>query len=403
MYRIHPERDQEPRLLLVPAMLDDHFPLLRYALWSKEYRPVILDNETGITELGLKYVNNDMCYPCILNVGQLLGALESGQYPLDRVHLLMPTLGDSCRGSNYISALRKAVAAAGFSVPVMSMNLQGLERGHCIPIHPYMVWRGLFAMVYGDMLMHLLHQVRPCEQVPGAASACRTQWFQRLGEDLCTGRHLTLGTLKRNLRAMAADFAAIPTTGETRQRIGLIGDIYTKYCHLGNWDVVAFLEAQGCEVCRGGLTSYVLYYLDSHRPEGPLGQLFSPVAALVLHLQKAMLQALGDYGFSCPPDFRTMKQEAMADVPMGITVGDGWLLGAEALGMLHHQCHKVLAVHPFGCLPGHVCGKGYYPSLNRKVQEGQILSVDVDASGSQVSFYNRVKMLVDMPVRWQHP
>ena len=130
MYKIHETRDREPYILLVPAMLDDHFPLMKYALYSREYRPVILENETRIVDTGLKYVNNDMCYPCILNVGQLLEALKSGKYPLSRTRLLMPTVGDSCRGSNYISALRKAVSAAGFpQVETVSMNLKGLEKG----------------------------------------------------------------------------------------------------------------------------------------------------------------------------------------------------------------------------------------------------------------------------------
>lgn len=388
----------QARTLLVPAMLDDHFPLLQYALYSKDLRPVILSNEEGITELGLKYVNNDMCYPCILNVGQLLAALASGEYPLSRTCLLMPTLGDACRGSNYISALRKAVKAAGFSqVPVLSMNVKGLERGHCVPIHLSMAWRALFAMYYGDILMLLCNQTRPYETVPGGAEALRQQWFQRLRQDLEAGSHLTLPQLRRNLRDIARSFSALPCTGGPKQRIGILGDVYTKYCHLGNWSVVPCLEGWGCEVYVGGLSWYVQYYLDSHRPErGPGRGAYQALGRLLLGLQREMLGALRQYGFHAGPDFAAMKEEAAPYVPMGITVGDGWLLGAEAVGMIRHGCPKVLAIHPFGCLPGHVCGKGYYPSLGRRLPEGKIVTVDVDASGSRVSFYNRVRMLVDV-------
>lgn len=255
MYKIHEHLDREKHLLLVPAMLDDHFPLMKYALYSKEYRPVILENEEHIVDTGLKYVNNDMCYPCILNVGQLLEALKSGRYPLARTRLLMPTVGDSCRGSNYISALRKAVLAAGFPhVETVSMNLKGLEKGKSVKIHLYMIWRALFALYYGDMLMLLCNQVRPYERDPGAAEQCRSMWFSRLSEDLQAGRHLTLKTMKANFLKIARDFAQIPVTGAKKQRIGILGDIYTKYCHLGNWDVVRFLEETGCETYTGGLS-----------------------------------------------------------------------------------------------------------------------------------------------------
>lgn len=398
MYKIDESRDQAPYLLLVPAMLDDHFPLMKYALYSKEYRPVILENEDHITDTGLKYVNNDMCYPCILNVGQMLEALKSGKYPLERTHLLMPTVGDSCRGSNYISALRKAVSAAGFlQVKTVSMNLKGLEQGSSVKIHLYMVWRALFALYYGDMLMLLCNQVRPYECVPGAAEQCRQAWFQRLAEDLKSGRHLHLHTLKRNLQCMARDFSRIPVTGKKKQRIGILGDIYTKYCHLGNWDIVRFLEQTGCETYTNGLSWYVLYYIDSHRPEtgGPVAWLYDLVGALALHLQTYMIGTLHTCGFYSMENFSVMKRDAVGYVPFGVCVGDGWLLGAEAVGMVTHGCPKVLAIHPFGCLPGHVCGKGYYPALNRKLPQGQIVTVDVDASGSRVSLYNRARMLAD--------
>lgn len=404
MYKIHEHSDRENYILLVPAMLDDHFPLMRYALYSKEYRPVILENEARIVDTGLKYVNNDMCYPCILNVGQMLEALSSGEYPLERTRLLMPTVGDSCRGSNYISALRKAVAAAGSSqVETVSMNLKGLEKGHCVRIHLYMVWRALFALYYGDILMLLCNQVRPYERVPGAAEQCRKSWFARLGEDLRTGRHLTLKTMKANFQKIAQDFSQIPVMGTKKQRIGILGDIYTKYCHLGNWDIVSFLEQTGCETYTNGLSWYVLYYIDSHRPEtgGPVSLLYDLVGAVALGLQKDMIAALREQNFYCAEDFSVMKQEAAGYVPLGVCVGDGWLLGAEAVGMVKHGCPKALAIHPFGCLPGHVCGKGYYPALNRMLPEGQIITVDVDASGSRVSLYNRARMLVDFPLKYK--
>ena len=162
MYKIRENADREKCILLIPAMLDAHFPLLKYAFYSKNYHPVILKNEKDITDIGLKYVNNDMCYPIILNAGQMIAALQSGKYDLNRTKLLMPTAGDACRGSNYLHVLKAAVRKAGFpQAQVLSLNIQGLEKGEQMKLEPDMVWRALFGLFYGDILMLLLNQVRP--------------------------------------------------------------------------------------------------------------------------------------------------------------------------------------------------------------------------------------------------
>lgn len=162
MYRIQEGKDREKDILLIPAMLDAHFPLLQYAFYSKNYHPIILENEDNITDMGLRYVHNDMCYPSILCIGQMLSALQSGKYDLSRTRLLMPSAGDGCRGSNYTSLLRKALKNAGFpQVKVLSLNVKGVERENQMKLEPGMVWRALFGLFYGDMLMLLLQQVRP--------------------------------------------------------------------------------------------------------------------------------------------------------------------------------------------------------------------------------------------------
>ena len=157
MYRIDENSDREKYILLIPAMLDMHFPLLKYAFYSKNYHPVVLENEENIVNIGLKYVNNDMCYPIILITGQMIAALQSGKYDLNRTRLLMPSAGDACRGSNYTGVLRRAVAKAGFpQVKVLALNLKGLEKEEQFQIEPGMVWRALFGLFYGDILMALL-------------------------------------------------------------------------------------------------------------------------------------------------------------------------------------------------------------------------------------------------------
>lgn len=399
MYRIEEEKDKEKYIMLIPAMLDAHFPLLQYAFYSKNYHPVVLENEENITDIGLKYVNNDMCYPAILNIGQMVGALQSGAYDLKRTVLLMPQAGDACRGSNYTSILRRSVAAAGCEVPVLSLNAKGLEKDQQVQLTLGMVWRALFGLFYGDILMILKNQIKPYEVEHGATDACLDKWQRILSDELKKGKHLTLGWMERNFYRIAEDFAKIKRTTEEKQKIGIVGELYTKYCHIGNWNLEQFLLEEGCEYYINGLSWYVLYYIDTHlTTEGALmGKCYEIGLKFIGGLQKKMIAALRSNGFYCVDEFSTVKKQAEGYVCFNCTVGDGWLIGAEAVAHIKGGYRKVIAVQPFDCMPNHVCGRGLYPSLARKLPEGHIVSVDLDSSGSSLNVRNRIKMVIDEP------
>ena len=394
-------KEKETKALLISAMLDDHFPLLKHAFASRRYHPVeILSRREGVVDLGLRYAHNDMCYPFILSLGQMLDALGSGDWDPAQTALLMPTAGDACRGANFPSLLRKAMEMAGYpDVRVLTLNVKGLERQASLPITPEMIWKALFGLLYGDILLLLTHQTRPYEVRSGDVMACRNRWMERLSRDLEKGKHLTLGRMRRNFRAMAEEFASIPRTNGKRQRIALVGEVYTKYCAAGNWDLVSYLEEAGCEAVVNGFSWYILYYFDSQLAEsrGPARLLWQAGSALLARSQKAMLRALSDQGFSALPPFHAFKDQAEKYISLDLRVADGWLIGGEIVAHLNAGCDKVLAVQPFGCLPGHVCGRGQYPALIRRLGRGKLVSVDTDSSGSRAAFYNRVRLLLDMP------
>ena len=385
-------------ILLIPAMLDVHFPLLKYAFLSRRYHPVVLNNRRGVTELGLRYVHNDMCYPCILNVGQMLAALGSGRFDLPHTKLLMPSVGDLCRGSSYTVLLRKAVAAAGYDeVKTMTMNLKHIDDRHKISVTPKMAWRALFAMFYGDILLILTQQIRPYEMHAGETDALRKKWYGILGADLRRFRNLTFSAMYRYFRAITQEFAAIPRRSEHRQRIGMVGDLFTKYCALGNWDMVRYLEQNGCESYTNGLSWYVLYFIDAHlqKVSAVMRQAYRAAGHLIEGIQRRMLDELHQAGFFTLPALPDLKREAAGIVSFQDVVGDGWLIGAECVGYIRHCAErKVLAVQPFGCMANHIAGRGIYSSVARAAG-GMIVSVDVDASGSRISAYNRARMLID--------
>lgn len=387
---------KQKQFLLIPALLDAHFPLMKYAFYTQGFQPVMLNNRRGVTQAGLRYVHNDMCYPCILNTGQFIRALQSGRYDPKRTKLLMPSVGDACRGSNYAEMVRKAVRKAGFpEVRVLTMNLVHIDEKNQLGITPAMVWRALFSLYYGDLLLLLVQQVRPYEHEKGAAERCRDKWFDILGKELREFRNLRISVLLRRFHEIAADFAAIPRTGEKKQRIAIVGELYTKYCALGNWDMVPFLEKSGCETFTNGLSWYVLYYIDSHLSKAPAVEAagYRIAGELLELLQKRMVAAICEAGFDSLPPLHQLKAEAKGIVGFEAAIGDGWLIGTEAAGYLHHSCKSVIAIQPFGCMPNHVSGRGQYAAIQRKCG-GKIVSIDVDASGSLVNAYNRAMMAV---------
>ena len=204
--------DTADNILFVPAMLDMHYPLIKYAFFSKDYYPVVMSEEDGITDIGLHYINHDMCYPLSQFVGQMKKTLDSGKYDRDRVRLLMPTGGDACRGANYTGALRRAMALAGYGdVPVLTLNVRDHEPEFMMKFDFPMVWRALFGMYYCDILMMLLYQVRPYEKIKGSANRCWAKWIRRLSRDMISGKNLSLLYMHRNFRLICKDFAKIKT------------------------------------------------------------------------------------------------------------------------------------------------------------------------------------------------
>ena len=383
--------------LLIPAMLDAHFPLMKYVFLTKEYNPVILSQGKEVLPIGLRYTHNDMCWPLAIMIGQMIDALNNGKFDPSRTKLLMPTVGDACRGSNYTELLRKAISKAGHSqTRVLNLNLKHIDKENQLPITPVMVWRSLFALFYGDLLMILVQQVRPYEKNKGETERLRDRWFRKLGDELKKCQRLSLSVMIKRFRTITASFKRIPRIDVKKQRIAIVGELYTKYCSCGNWDIVRFIEDNGCESFTNGLSWYVIYYIDAqlvHVPE-IAAVAYRAVGWMLEIIQKNMISALTDAGFYSLPSLHSIKAEAEGIVSTGASVGDGWLIGTEAVGYFNHGCKKVLAVQPFGCMPSHIFGRGIYSSVARQCG-GQIVSIDIDSSGTPLNAYNRARMLID--------
>lgn len=386
------------RKLLIPALLDDWFPLLQYAFASDAWEPVLLAEEGDLAALGLRYFHNELCYPVFLVAGQVLSALGSGKYDPAQCGILMGQAGDGCRGSCCIRLTRKALDKAGYrSTALLSLNVRDIDRDTGLPITLSMVRRALAAAVWGDTLAILRNQTRPHEVHPGEAEALWRTWIEALGEELRKGNILTTRRILARCREMTASFCQIETVPREVQRVAVVGEIYTKYCHLGNWNLEKYLASEGCDIGVGGVTWYALYYMDSHALKGPLPQrrAYRLLSRLLGGVQREMLDILNAAGFRTLPPLAAMKAQAEGLAPLNITVADGWLIAAEAAAWARLGYRKILCVQPFACLPGHILGKGQYAVLQRSLPGTRLVSVDYDASTGPGTVESRVRMLLD--------
>ncbi len=382
--------------ILVPAMLDETFELLKAAFASENVKVVLLKNSDGIINTGLEFVHNDLCCPCAIMVGQLVNALRSGRYDVRDTAFLCAQAGDSCRGSNYIPLIRKAVKKAGFDIPVLSLNFFDMEREARFDITPAFLLKALAAVMYSDLLMILKNQIRPYELHKGQTDELCCVWHKRLRADIFKGTGLIC--YKSNFVRICRDFASIEKTHEKKVRVGFVGELYMKYCSIGNHSLLRHYEERGAEVRVNGFSWYVLYYIDSHLYD------FSPVitagykiaSRIIEGVQKLMIRTLRKYGFESFDSFTPFKRKAQSRIPCRCTTGDGWLIGAEIVNHALSGTKGVACLQPFGCMPNHVCGHGLYSSIQRRLSDTgvRLVSVDFDSSGSEVNIYNRAEMLL---------
>ena len=389
--------------ILIPSMLPWHFKLLRAALVSCGYKAEVLENtDRSVVETGLKYINNDICYPALLVVGQFINALESGKYDVNKVALIMTQTGGGCRASNYIHLLRKGLEQAGYGhVPVISFNLAGMEKQPGFELNFKMIRRMLAAVVYGDVLMYLTNKTRPYEAVVGEADGLAKNWLKKLEGIFQNGKGQTFDSIHCLASDIAKDFAKLRLLAKEKIKVGVVGEIYIKYSALGNNYLESFLQKQNCEYMLPGLMSFVMYGADTHLTDyklygGSFMKYGTAKAAMwyLKRLESAMLKALEHSPFKAPASYEETKAMAKGVIGYGSNMGEGWLLTAEMIELAKSGYNNIICAQPFGCLPNHIAGRGMINKIKELVEEANILPIDYDASASKVNQENRIKLML---------
>lgn len=389
--------------ILLPQMAPIHFNLIRNVFTQYGYKTVLLETDgPEIAQVGLKYVHNDTCYPALLVIGQFIHALQSGKYDVNKSALMITQTGGGCRASNYIHLLRKALKKAGFSqVPVISLNLSGLEKNSGFKFTLPMIRRTVAGLVYGDMLMLLKNQTKAYEVNKGESEKAVQKWIDKLTALFNKGEGFSVKQIEKNLDDIACDFSKIKMNKVPKVKAGIVGEIYVKYAKLGNNNLEKFLEEQGCEVCVPGIMSFALFKVDNRLEDIKLYggnkvkyKVISLLFDYLLKMENIIIEKASEYGFNTPSGYYNLKGLVKDVIGYGNKMGEGWLLTAEMLELTETGYENIVCAQPFGCLPNHICAKGMIRKIKEVDERANIVAIDYDPGAVRVNQENRIKLML---------
>ena len=389
--------------ILVPQMAPIHFELFEAALQSEGYNVRLLRECSPKTvETGLKHVNNDACYPSILTTGQMIEALNSGEFDTNKVALMMSQTGGGCRATNYISFIRKALKDAGYpNIPVISFNIAGLEKNPGFKISIKLVLKLLKACMYGDLLQALLHKNIAYEIKKGESKALFDKWLEKCRE---FSKSSSLKGFDKNLQEIVDDFEKIEIDKTiVKPKVGIVGEILIKYHPYGNNFVVDLLEKEGAEVIIPDFMGFVKFVLINKPKQDDLlktrtykTKINEIILDLLSKVEKGYRKALASSSknYMEPCDIEKIASLAERVLSTGNQTGEGWLLTGEMLEFIENGVPNIVCVQPFACLPNHVVGKGVIKKIRELYQEANISPVDYDPGASESNQINRIKLLM---------
>ncbi|HEX3033152.1 MAG TPA: 2-hydroxyglutaryl-CoA dehydratase, partial [Bacillota bacterium] len=387
--------------ILVPEMSPIHFQFLVEAFRLSGYNMVVLPSEnTQCIDEGLKYVNNDACYPAIIVIGQLLEALKSGRYDIHNTSVLITQTGGGCRATNYIGFLRKALKDAGFEqVPVISLNANGMEKNSGFKYTPALLDKALLALVYGDLLLNVLCRVRPYEKIKGSANLLYEKWVKICKASL---RVANKKVFRNNIRAIVKEFDELAIIHEPKPKVGLVGEILVKFHPTANNNVISLVEAEGGEAVMPGLTDFLLYcafdsdFRHKYLAGSKVSQVMGGLTIKIIELyRKTYKEAVAkSKRFHPPKSIQEIAAAASKIVSLGHQTGEGWFLTGEMVELIQSGVTNIICMQPFACLPNHVTGKGMIKELKRVYPGTNIVAIDYDPGASEVNQLNRIKLMI---------
>ena len=400
--------------VVAPQMSPVHFSLLESVFSSADYHFELLKHASAEDiNTGVKYVNNDACFPAIIVVGQLVNAFLSGKFDPHKCAVIVTQTGGMCRATNYYGLLRKALADAGYGyVPIITLSVQGFRANPGLQVTPALLHRAVKAFYLGDAMIECLLRVRPYEQEPGSANRLYKLWdticretiehhgYSRTAKKVYGRGCLPYGVL---MKRMIQAFDQLPLRRIPRKpRVGVVGEILVKYHPDANNHVVDLIESQGCEAVLPGVCDFMVNGISNaewnEEMLGTGGQ---------VGIKKVVLKAADAYRapmiagfrasrgkFDIPAHISELREKAASVTSLGVQAGEGWLLTGEIIELIQSGAPNIVCAQPFACLPNHVTGRGMFGKIRRSYPEANIVSIDYDPGASEANQLNRIKLMI---------
>ena len=390
--------------IICPQMSPIHFEILEPAFNACGYNFVVLDNDNKHSvDVGLKYVNNDACYPSLLVVGQIMEALLSGKYDLNKTAIIMTQTGGGCRATNYVGFIRRALKKADMAqIPVISLNLAGIESNPGFHLNADMMLRAAIGAEFGDIFMRCVYRMRPYEATPGSVDAVHQKWL-KIVQEFVSAKHINPVRFRQLCKEIIRDFDNIPILDIKKPRVGIVGEILVKFSPAGNNHLVELLESEGAEAVVPDLIDFMLYcfynqlYKADYLGMSKKTALTSKLGIWAIeHLLRgtAVKEFKKSRHFSSPTPIREIASFAEPIVSIGNQTGEGWFLTGEMVELIHDNVPNIVCTQPFGCLPNHVVGKGVIKALRKTYPQSNIVAIDYDPGASEVNQLNRIKLML---------
>ena len=392
--------------ILSPMMCPIHFRLLRPVFQRVGYSVELMENEgPDVIQKGLKYVHNDICYPCSLITGQMLATMESGKYDPNKVAMIITQSGGGCRDSNYINLMRKAFERAGYpDVPFISANTWNMEYAPGIFLSPVTLLSAAAALVYGDALNLVSNQVRPYEVEKGATDALLNEWIEKLGKGFSKGKGISVSKMKKTVSEICRTFSEIEIKKVPKVKVAIIGELYLKYSVPGNNHLEEFLTEQDCEYFIPTVLGFGAYKtngaLEDLRTYGgnPFKRLIMEIVMkYYFFIEDLLISGIEKWPmFTAPERVNDLKKRAKGIIDTTNSMGEGWYLAAEMLELAEHGYENIICVQPFGCLPCHVAVKGMLNKVRRINPKINSVDIEYDPGATKVNQENRIKLMLSV-------
>lgn len=389
--------------ILAPQMSPIHFQFIEKAVRASGYNIDVLPaNDKEAIEEGIKYVNNDACYPSILVIGQMINALKSGKYDPNKTALIISQTGGGCRATNYVGFLKKGLREAGFpNVPIISLNVLGMERQSGFKISYRLIKKLMMGVIYGDLFIRVLYRVRPYETVKGSANKLYEYYREKAFKNVENGNKNEMNKL---VKEIVKAFDTLEINDEVKPKVGIVGEILVKYHPTANNNIVDVLEKEGAEVVVPELLDFFLYccynskFKNRYLSGSSIVKTGCDIAiSYIESYRKVVIKELqNSERFGYPSSINNLAKKAANVVSLGNQTGEGWLLTGEMVELIESDVNNIVCIQPFACLPNHITGKGMIKALKYKYPLANIVAVDYDPGASEVNQLNRIKLMMSV-------